>query len=1123
MPTSIKDLLNDVKLTLHVKTQAQQAAVDYAQSIAKIYDSQGYKIINTGHSLGGNEAQAATIALKDQGIDSVSAVVFNSPGIGGFEHQQSLDSYNVVNFYAQGDAIHLAGGDHVGTAVKIEAGPDSTDYSIPAPLVALGLVGGIVIAGKTLWNLVGPAHSIDTIASYLKWENPQFGNTVWTENSAVPNPSAPIPSSITLHTDGSLEYLTDQITIHSEIDQGILKTISTYDITTTDAVGNLQTLKTTPDGALDYVLRDPGGHLLSERKLDADGTFTYVQSRVIDGGTSRIWEISLEANGDVISRGYDRNAQGDSHLNDSIAISHADNSYSEQRFTNGVLVYEKIKTAAGEYTEITSSVTGERLSYLHVGTDGSEQRFSSLGAYSSHELNFDANGVGTDTSILYGVKIVTEYKADHVVISTTKNSTDDAPKIVTGTYDVSPFKAFVPPASLVTGGFRGVPGAFLRDGTWVIGTDGDTAILPPDDSIGWASPTSMTVSGNNVAFGTEDGDASYYFKDGQLSHAVVNGVEVALYDDGSLNVVGDYDYDADGSGGVRGPDGTTNFAPNIYSSPGSTALYNDLGHTENIVGWWGIIYGQRYYNEAGQLTGSRDASGVYSEIDNHSDGTWGQTTYSADGTRTTQQYSVDGTLTGQAWTDLLGRSGSTVYLPDGGRVETTSQANGSKIEIISDPSGKTTERDYDTLGHLFHEQWTDIYGRYGESTYAADGSHISVDHNYGTTVTQTFDSTGFLMQEKTEESWSTKITDYAPDGSSTGTITDIDGSHSEFQNSSNGASHSISFDPSGTKISEESTSSDGTFNNSYWSSEGVLVQQVSYDGSENVFRTYSPAGHLNYEQVSQNDGSTSSSEYDDAGLQLSHQWQNADGSTGATEHRPNGTLVEFAQNADYSAHVITTMANGFVAKAFLGTPADDLINADGNTNFVAGGAGNDMLHLSGAHNVIAYNQGDGRDNISAVAGSTNSLSLSGISSKDIALSHSGYNLVIQLGTNESITLVDWYQANATSHNFQVQILSDAGNVQQNSYAGHQFEQFDLVTLAAAFDRAHAQDPSVNNWNITSALQTAYLGGSNNTLVGGDVVAQYASTNHLEWYAQVVGTMQDPQFGITSQSMYGGSI
>ena len=83
--TNLKNVWSDIQLTFGFKTDVQYDAVKFAQQIEEKY---GGPIIETGHSLGGNEAQAATVELTKAGV-SVSAVTFDSPGIGGWTYDPS--------------------------------------------------------------------------------------------------------------------------------------------------------------------------------------------------------------------------------------------------------------------------------------------------------------------------------------------------------------------------------------------------------------------------------------------------------------------------------------------------------------------------------------------------------------------------------------------------------------------------------------------------------------------------------------------------------------------------------------------------------------------------------------------------------------------------------------------------------------------------------------------------------------------------------------------------------------------------------------------------------------------------------------------------------------------------
>lgn len=173
--TAYHNLMSDAALGLLHETQAQIDATNFAQDALKALAKHGYSyssVIETGHSLGGNEAQAGLAYLVDNDIlpnSVVSGVVFNSPGIGGYAPINAPSSYNVVDFYDQGDAIHTAGGTHLGAAdgaIMLAAGPNTSELALAAPLaVAAGPGAILALLGAALYDVTGPAHSIGTIIS----------------------------------------------------------------------------------------------------------------------------------------------------------------------------------------------------------------------------------------------------------------------------------------------------------------------------------------------------------------------------------------------------------------------------------------------------------------------------------------------------------------------------------------------------------------------------------------------------------------------------------------------------------------------------------------------------------------------------------------------------------------------------------------------------------------------------------------------------------------------------------------------------------------------------------------------------------------------------------------------
>ena len=138
-------------------TQDEADAQQFARKIART--NRGATIIETGYSRGGADAQAAVAALADTNTfnNVVSGVTFQAPGIASGLYQQiNPASYNVLNFYNQGDVVQAEGGPHLGASYPIPAGP-TVDQEVNA-LTETPEAG--------IWDLFD-AHSIGTTSAYL--------------------------------------------------------------------------------------------------------------------------------------------------------------------------------------------------------------------------------------------------------------------------------------------------------------------------------------------------------------------------------------------------------------------------------------------------------------------------------------------------------------------------------------------------------------------------------------------------------------------------------------------------------------------------------------------------------------------------------------------------------------------------------------------------------------------------------------------------------------------------------------------------------------------------------------------------------------------------------------------
>ena len=95
-------LLSDREVAGSLPEQVQHDAAAFALQVMDVVAQKQLSytsVIETGHSLGGNEAQAGMVSLVKSGLSNsiVSGVGFNSPGIGGYPVPEDPSSYNFVD------------------------------------------------------------------------------------------------------------------------------------------------------------------------------------------------------------------------------------------------------------------------------------------------------------------------------------------------------------------------------------------------------------------------------------------------------------------------------------------------------------------------------------------------------------------------------------------------------------------------------------------------------------------------------------------------------------------------------------------------------------------------------------------------------------------------------------------------------------------------------------------------------------------------------------------------------------------------------------------------------------------------------------------------------------------
>jgi len=201
-----------------------------------------------------------------------------------------------------------------------------------------------------------------------------------------------------------------------------------------------------------------------------------------------------------------------------------------------------------------------------------------------------------------------------------------------------------------------------------------------------------------------------------------------------------------------------------------------------------------------------------------------------------------------------------------------------------------------------------------------------------------------------------------------------------------------------------------------------------------------------------------------------------------------------------------------------GSGDDLLVGGAGNSLFV-GGRGDDTIWLGGGSDVIAFNRGDGRDEVESAGGSA-TLSLgAGIRIQDLAFRRSGQDLVLETGNRESITFEDWYRGRQAVSTLQ--LITD-GMSGPSALRDEAVEMFDFRGLVEAFDSARRRNPGLSKWALTNGLTTFQLDASgDDAAMGGDLAYQYGVTGSLAGIAvsaaqAVVGSSD---FGSTTQQLH----
>jgi Ca2+-binding RTX toxin-like protein len=208
--------------------------------------------------------------------------------------------------------------------------------------------------------------------------------------------------------------------------------------------------------------------------------------------------------------------------------------------------------------------------------------------------------------------------------------------------------------------------------------------------------------------------------------------------------------------------------------------------------------------------------------------------------------------------------------------------------------------------------------------------------------------------------------------------------------------------------------------------------------------------------------------------------------------------------------------------------ANDTLQGQAGSDFLAGGAGNDSLNPGGGADVISANRGDGQDLV-ALNAAIERLTLSlggGIAYADLALRKVGNDLVLETGSNESVTLDEWYAAGAQPpQHLSLQTITEAMAAFDASspdpLLNRKVQQFDFKLLAQQYDAARAGDPTLDRWTLMNRLLDARLAASDSEALGGDLAYQYGRSGTLAGIGTSAArdVLAAATFGAQAQSLH----
>ncbi|MGH8612469.1 MAG: calcium-binding protein [Gammaproteobacteria bacterium] len=188
----------------------------------------------------------------------------------------------------------------------------------------------------------------------------------------------------------------------------------------------------------------------------------------------------------------------------------------------------------------------------------------------------------------------------------------------------------------------------------------------------------------------------------------------------------------------------------------------------------------------------------------------------------------------------------------------------------------------------------------------------------------------------------------------------------------------------------------------------------------------------------------------------------------------------------------------------------DFVYAGDRASFIAGGQGDDQLEVGAAHSVVAFNAGDGQDTVYVAGDLTLSIG-GGIGAEDLYLARDGTDMILSLGTNDTIRLTrQWEIEPQAWPSITLQLF---GSVYT----------YDFNAVIAEFNTQVAGNPSLI-LSLGEILPSHLLSYSADEALGGEIAYRYATTGSLAALSDIElqDVLGDENFGIAPQQISSGT-